>query len=98
MARWESEGLRVFGFLGGLSSLPAVNYTRIIDIYPRMEGMIPENHYLAPASPVPHRWRRIRDEVVYPWFGAAMDSDSPHEKLSEAYRRWDLFSIREDQL
>lgn len=97
MDRWESEGLRVFGFLGGLSSIPAVNYTRIIDLHPRMEGMIPENHYLAPAVPVPHRWRRIRDDVVYPWFRAAMDSDSPHEKLSEVYRRWDLFSIREDR-
>ena len=94
MDRWEREGLTVFGFLGGLSSIPEVNYTRIIDLYPRMEGMIPENHYLAPPPAVPHRWRRIRDEVVYPWFRAAMDSDSPHEKLSEAYNRWDLFSLQ----
>ena len=97
MDRWEREGLTVFGFLGGLSSIPEVNYTRIIDLYPRMEGMIPENHYLAPPQAVPHRWRRIRDEVVYPWFRAAMDSDSPHEELSEAYRRWDLFSLQENE-
>ena len=97
MDRWEREGLTVFGFLGGLSSIPEVNYTRIIDLYPRMEGMIPENHYLAPPQAVPHRWRRIRDEVVHPWFRAAMDSDSPHEELSEAYRRWDLFSLQENE-
>ena len=95
--RWEREGLTVFGFLGGLSSIPGVNDTLIVGRHPEIKGMIPEKHYLRVESSLPQGWSRIQDEVIYPWFDAAIRSESPHRTLSEAYRRWDLSSLLENE-
>ncbi len=88
MDRWERDGIDVFGFLGGLSSLREVN-----DTY--LKSMIPEGHYLQVPESRPLRWPRIRDEVIIPWFQSALDSSSAYPTLGEAYRKWDLSSLSE---
>ncbi len=104
MSRWERDGITVFGFFGGLSAEPSVNQGILLDRYPEMKGMIPEAHYLDGPESVPHRWKRIRIEVVAPWFAEAAAREADNLKdgtevsgptLSEAYRTWDLSSLTE---
>lgn len=104
MERWERNGIVVFGYLGGLSSDPSVNHGVLLERYPEMAGMVPEAHYLEAPGTLPHRWLRIRDEVVAPWMAtaAARESDllgagtAPEgTSLLETYRIWDLSSLAE---
>ena len=95
MARWERDGITVFGFLGGLSSLPEVNESILIRHYPVIKGMIPEGHYLSVPESLSHRWPRIRDEVIAPWFQSVVSDTGNIMSLSEAYRKWDLSSLAE---
>ncbi len=88
MDRWERDGIDVFGFLGGLSSLREVNESII-------KNMVPEGHYLQVPESRPLRWVRIRDEVIIPWFQSALSSTSTEPSLTEAYRKWDLSSLEE---
>ena len=95
MARWERDGITVFGFLGGLSSLPEVNESILIRHYPAMKGMIPEGHYLSVPESLPQRWSTIRDDVIAPWFQSVVSDTGNTSSLSEAYRKWDLSSLAE---
>ncbi len=96
MGRWEKDGIQVFGFLGGLSANPVVNETVLQDRFPSFRGMIPENHLLAVPSTVPHRWKRIRNEVVAPWIIRELTkTDSATPTLSQSFRSWDLSSLTE---
>ena len=95
MARWERDGISVFGFLGGLSSLPEVNESILIRHYPAMKGMIPEGHYLSVPESLPQRWSNIRDDVIAPWFQSVVSDTGNTSSLSEAYRKWDLSSLAE---
>jgi len=97
MDRWERDGIRVFGFLGGLSSIPVVNESIIVRYNPALESMIPEGHYLQVPDSYPLRWLRIRDEVITPWFQEAIAGSSPGQTLIEAYRNWDLSSLKESR-
>ncbi len=92
--RWERDNLAVFGYFGGLSSNREVNEKVIPSFFPAFQGKIPESHYLAVPDSVPCHWKRIRDEVVFPWYKAAL-TDSPRTpSLSEAYYKWDLSSLK----
>lgn len=93
IARWETEGLSVFGFLGGLSSIPEVNQKVITARFPSLLGMLPEDHYLAVQRLLPDRWARIQNEVISPWFTSAIYSPDSSETLSAAYSKWDLSSL-----
>jgi hypothetical protein len=93
--RWERDGIDVFGFLGGLSSISSVNNTIIVDRFPAMKGMIPENHYLDASSLLPNRWFRIKAEVVAPWFEESIATPNSTESLADRYRKWDLSSLDE---
>ncbi len=96
MDRWEKDGLPVFGFLGGLSALPEVNEGILTDRFPAAAGKIPENHLLSVPRSIPHRWQRIRDEVLVPWFIRNItDKQAETESFSEAFRKWDLSSLSE---
>jgi len=90
--RWESAGITVFGFLGGLSSLQEVNQRAIAKHFPRIKT--PENQFLLAPSYLPSKWPRTRDDVVIPWFEAAIASPQSAHSLLDAYRKWDssLFS------
>ena len=90
MDRWERDGIDVFGFLGGLSSLREVNETYL-------RSMIPEGHYLQVPESRPLRWSRIREEVIIPWFQSALSTSSTEPTLTEAYRKWDLSSLAEGE-
>jgi len=97
MDRWERDGISVFGFFGGLSSIPDVNESILIRHNPTMGSMIPEGHYLQVPDSYPLRWPRIRDEVVTPWFQAAVAGSAREQTLTEAYRKWDLSSLKESR-
>jgi len=90
MDRWKRDGIDVFGFLGGLSSLKEVNESII-------KNMIPEGHYLQVPESRPLRWSRIRDEVIIPWFQSTLSNTSTEPTLTEAYRKWDLSSLAEGE-
>lgn len=90
MDRWKRDGIDVFGFLGGLSSLREVNESII-------KNMIPEGHYLQVPESRPLRWLRIRDEVIIPWFQSALSSTSTVPSLTDAYKKWDLSSLAEEK-
>ncbi len=91
--RWELEGLAVFGFLNGLSSIPEVNQRILLDRFPILRGMLPENHYLTVRKRLPDRWARIRDEVILPWMHSSIYTYDTVQTLSEAYTAWDLSSL-----
>jgi len=97
MDRWERDGIRVFGFFGGLSALPEVNESILIRHNPALGSMIPEDHYLQVPASYPLRWSRIRDEVITPWFQSAVSGTTPGWTLIEAYREWDLSSLKESR-
>ena len=90
MDRWKRDGIDIFGFLGGLSSLREVNESIL-------KSMIPEGHYLQVSESRPLRWPRIRDEVIIPWFQSALNNTSTESTLTEAYRKWDLSSLAEGE-
>ncbi|OQX29278.1 MAG: hypothetical protein B0D92_04560 [Spirochaeta sp. LUC14_002_19_P3] len=94
MDRWEKDGLTVFGFLNGLSSIPQVNQTAVVERFPAIRGMLPENHFLFAMPILPDRWSRIRNEVIVPWFNSALYTENA-AKLSEYYDKWDLHSLEE---
>jgi len=94
MKRWNKEGIVVFGFLGGLSTLPEINETAMITRFPAVKGKIPESHYYTIPNPLPHQWHRIQESVISPWFAAAINMENT-ESLSEAYQRWGLSSLVE---
>lgn len=93
--RWEEEGLVLFGFLNGLSSLDTVNETLITEKFPIMRGMVPNNYYLSMQQQVPNRWLRIRDEVIIPWFRSALYTTESTPSFSTAYSQWDLSSLNQ---
>ncbi len=93
--RWEQEGLPVFGFLGGLSTNQRVNETTLLNHFPNMEGMIPESNYLSSRVLLPQRWKRIRSEVIQPWFADALVNPEAAGTLADRYRSWDLSSLDE---
>ncbi len=95
IGRWETEGLTVFGFLDGLSSIPMINQTAIIDKFPSIRGKIPENHFLTIQKPLPDQWFRIREEVVIPWFESAIFDPQNALKLSESYTKWEISSLEQ---
>lgn len=95
LSRWERDGIQVFGVFGGLSSLPEVNNSILIRYFPEMKGKIPEGHYLSVTDMLPHRWSRIRDEVITPWFQKSVFDPDYSESLTEAYGKWDLSSLAE---
>ena len=95
--RWEREGLPVFGFLNGLSSIPQVNETVLTARFPDFLNMLPENHYFAVQQYLPDRWQRIRDEVIAPWFTAAIYSPENVETFTQAYNKWDLSALQESE-
>ncbi len=95
--RWELEGLTVFGFLNGLSSIPEVNQKILLDRFPILRGMLPENHYLTVRQRLPDRWARIRDEVVLPWMHSSIYTSDFVQTLSEAYTAWDLSSLNHSE-
>jgi hypothetical protein len=95
--RWEKDGIAVFGFLGGLSSIPEVNES-ILPLYEAsLKNMIPEGHYLQVPASRPLRWPRIRDEVVIPWIQSALTGSSELLPLNDTYRKWDLSSLEETE-
>ncbi|MDT8299602.1 MAG: hypothetical protein RQ801_14945 [Spirochaetaceae bacterium] len=93
--RWEQDGIDIFGFLGGLSAISSVNNTIIVDRFPAMKGMIPENYYLNAPSMLPNRWFRIKAEVLAPWFEESIESPNSTTSLTDSYRKWDLSSLDE---
>ncbi len=93
--RWAQEGLTVFGFFDGLSSIPTINQTAIIDKFPSVSGMIPENHFLTMQETLPDRWFRIREEVVIPWFESAIFDQEKALPLSESYTKWEISSLEQ---
>jgi hypothetical protein len=95
LSRWERDGIPVFGIFGGLSSLPDVNNAVLIRYFPEMRDMIPEGHNLSVQKSLPHRWSRIRNEVISPWFQTAVSNPENPESLTRAYRKWDLSSLAE---
>ena len=97
MERWERDGIDVFGFLGGLSSIPKVNESLLISRNPSLKSMIPEEYYLQVPSSFPPRWPRIRDEVVIPWFLSALSYPSAETgtSLGDFYNKWNLSSMKE---
>lgn len=95
MNRWERDNLDVFGFFGGLSSNREVNEKVIPKRFPSFQGKIPEDHYLTAPNSFPHYWKRIRNEVIYPWYKAALADPPNTESLAEAFYRWDLSSLEE---
>jgi len=95
MSRWQRDGIDVFGYLGGLSSIPEVNESILVNHNPALKRMIPEGHYLQVPDSIPLRWPRIRDEVVIPWFQSSIANTSPTPTLTETYKKWDLSSLSE---
>lgn len=95
LSRWEKDGIPVFGVFGGLSSIPEVNNAILVRYFPEMKDKIPEGHYLSVPVTLPHRWSRIRDEVIVPWFRESLFNPDYTETLAEAYRKWDLSSLAE---
>ncbi|MCK5736232.1 MAG: hypothetical protein KAH21_07110, partial [Spirochaetaceae bacterium] len=93
--RWERDGINVFGFLGGLSSIPEVNESILTLHNPLLKSMIPEGHYLQVPDNRPLRWLRIRDEVVIPWYQSVIYGPENVPSLSEAFEKWDLSSLAE---
>lgn len=96
MDRWRRQGLKVFGVFGGLSSRPRVNEGPLTERFPRMEGKIPEGHYLADPVVVPDRWSRIRGEVLVPWLENEFVDPSNTDTLDARYREWDLGSLDDE--
>jgi hypothetical protein len=94
MKQWNKDGITVFGFLGGLSTIPEVNDTEVVLRIPAMAEKIPEGHYFAVPELIPNRWLRIQEAVMAPWFSAAI-SGTTSDGLAEAYRLWDLSSLVE---
>ena len=94
MKQWNKDGTTVFGYLGGLSTIPEINDTEVVRRIPAMAGKIPEAHYYAVPELIPHRWLRIQESVMAPWFSAAINGTSS-DSLAEAYRLWDLSSLVE---
>jgi len=94
MKRWNRDGIVVFGFLNGLSTLPEINETALITRFPAVEGKIPEAHYYTIPNPLPHQWLRIQESVLSPWFAAAISMENTLS-LPEAYQRWELSSLVE---
>ena len=95
LSRWERDGIRVFGIFGGLSSLPEVNNSIIPSYFPEMKDKVPEGHYLSVPALLPHRWSRIRDDVISPWFHNSVFDPDYSGSLAEAYKKWDLSSLAE---
>lgn len=93
MEAWEKEGLSIFGFLNGLSTVEIVNELILIGRDASIRGRIPEDHYLTMNRILPDRWSRIRDEVIIPWFYNTLYNADYSENLSDAYARWDLSSL-----
>lgn len=93
--RWEYEGLNIFGFLGGLSTLSEVNEKVLIATNSSLNGRIPENDFLVINPILPDRWIRIRNEVIFPWFTRTIHEPVYTEHIQEAYKRWDLSSLDE---
>jgi len=95
MKSWESAGITVFGFLGGLSSLQEVNQTVMAQHFPRIKT--PESQFFLAPRYLPIRWARTRGEVIIPWLEAATKSPRTELSLLDAYREWDLSVFSETE-
>jgi len=95
MKSWESAGITVFGFLGGLSSLQEVNQTVMAQHFPRIKT--PESQFFLAPRYLPIRWARTRGEVIIPWLEAAIKSPRTELSLLDAYREWDLSVFSETE-
>jgi len=95
MKSWESAGITVFGFLGGLSSLQEVNQTVMAQHFPRIKT--PESQFFLAPRYLPIRWTRTRGEVIIPWLEAAIKSPRTELSLLDAYREWDLSVFSETE-
>ena len=65
---FASEGVHIdsFGFLGGLSSLPAVNEQSLVSSYDELVGMIPSAHRWRFGDALPAGWEDLRDSTIVP--------------------------------
>lgn len=95
MKSWESAGITVFGFLGGLSSLQEVNQTVMAQHFPRIKT--PESQFFLAPRYLPIRWARTRGEVIIPWLETAIKSPRTELSLLDAYREWDLSVFSETE-
>jgi len=95
MKSWESAGITVFGFLGGLSSLQEVNQTVMAQHFPRIKT--PESQFFLAPRYLPIRWARTRGEVIIPWLETAIRSPRTELSLLDAYREWDLSVFSETE-
>ncbi|MCG8451952.1 MAG: hypothetical protein MI717_02065 [Spirochaetales bacterium] len=93
MERWERDGTPTFGMLGGLSAQPAINETILVEHVSWMAPLVPEPRFFALPAPRPHRWLRIRDELVQPWILSKIESPENQSTIAEAYKQWDLSSL-----
>ena len=93
MQRWEWQGIKVFGFLGGLSSRQELNNGYILTVFPEMRSMIPAEYQLSGHLETPDPWTRIDEEVLTPWFMEKIFNPDYTVSLDMVYKNWNKSSI-----
>ncbi len=86
----QFKRMRTFGIADGFSSLPAVNENLIPQYFPSLVGHIPPESFLSFPSPLPARWKTIREEVIIPWLLEEASAAAPQavQNLSERLNIW----------
>jgi len=89
----KQDGSKIFGFLGGLSTIEKVNQEVICSYYPEFISLLPENYYIKSSGPYPELWERITAEVIYPWIVSELSCSGREVTLQELYKKWSLTSL-----
>ena len=89
----KQDGSKMFGFLGGLSTIEKVNQEIICSYYPEFISLLPENYYIKSSGPYPELWKRITAEVIYPWIISELSGNGSEGNLQELYKKWNLTSL-----
>jgi hypothetical protein len=76
-----------FGFLGGFSTVEETNRRIAREIYPDLEGRIPQPRAVRFSGPLPRYWNEARRAVVMPFLRGNASSTELASELERWYRQ-----------
>ncbi len=87
MEKARFKRIRSFGFAGGFSALPEINERDIPLMHTEIAGKVPPEKYLRIPSPLPIDWKKMKNEVLLPYF-RDFCTGSPGDPLGKRLEKW----------